>query len=178
MTRMMHVISHSHPESAQILNRKAATNAAKHSDFSPRQQLPCSARSLDRSPTIGSGFPSFPPPKEMHGYGRAAAERTASQAAEKLENMSFRTPFGFLNGVRNLLFPWLSCGQQISHPQTTRVRDNKRAFSAACSAVPQALAINPALAAEGRLSLSTVNGALSTPHSPNSRTQIFRNLTG
>ena len=30
--------------------------------------------------------------------------------------------------MRNLLFPWLSCEQQIPHPQTTRVRDDKRAF--------------------------------------------------
>src|SRR5258708_36618976 len=28
----------------------------------------------------------------------------------------------------NLLFPWRSCEQQIPHPQTTRVRDDKRAF--------------------------------------------------
>src|SRR5258708_4543884 len=34
----------------------------------------------------------------------------------------------FLNGVRNLLFPWPSCEQQIPHPQTTRVREDKRAF--------------------------------------------------
>src|ERR1700746_2441438 len=37
-------------------------------------------------------------------------------------------PVRFLNGARNLLFPWLSCEPQIPHPQTTRVRDDKRAF--------------------------------------------------
>jgi hypothetical protein len=30
--------------------------------------------------------------------------------------------------VRNLLFPWFSCEQQIPHPQTTRVRDDKSDF--------------------------------------------------
>jgi len=34
-------------------------------------------------------------------------------------------PRSVLNRVRNLLFPWLSCEQQIPHPQTTRVRDDK-----------------------------------------------------
>jgi hypothetical protein len=33
-----------------------------------------------------------------------------------------------LNGVRNLLFPRFPCGQQIPHPQTTRVRDDKSDF--------------------------------------------------
>jgi hypothetical protein len=27
--------------------------------------------------------------------------------------------------MRNLLLPWFSCEQQIPHPQTTRVRDDK-----------------------------------------------------
>jgi hypothetical protein len=37
-------------------------------------------------------------------------------------------PVRFLNGVRNLLFPWFYCEQQIPHPQTTRVRDDKSDF--------------------------------------------------
>ncbi len=37
-------------------------------------------------------------------------------------------PVRFLNGVRNLLFPWFPCEQQIPHPQTTRVRDDKSDF--------------------------------------------------
>jgi hypothetical protein len=37
-------------------------------------------------------------------------------------------PVRFLNGVKNLLFPWFSCEQQIPHPQTTRVRDDKSHF--------------------------------------------------
>jgi hypothetical protein len=49
----------------------------------------------------------------------------AEEPAEKLEIMSFRTPFGFLSGVK----PELSCEQQVPHPQTIRVRDDKRAFS-------------------------------------------------
>jgi hypothetical protein len=38
----------------------------------------------------------------------------------------------FLNGVRNLLFPWFAWEQQIPQPQTTRVRDDNPTFSAAC----------------------------------------------
>jgi len=37
-------------------------------------------------------------------------------------------PVRFLNGVRNLLFLWFPCEQQIPHPQTTRVRDDKSDF--------------------------------------------------
>jgi hypothetical protein len=37
-------------------------------------------------------------------------------------------PVRFLNGARNLLFPWLFCEKQIPHPQTTRVRDDRCAF--------------------------------------------------
>ena len=37
-------------------------------------------------------------------------------------------PVCSLNGVRDLLFPWFSCEQQIPHPQTTRVRDDKSEF--------------------------------------------------
>ncbi len=32
------------------------------------------------------------------------------------------------SNYRNLLFPWFSCEQQIPHPQTTRVRDDKSDF--------------------------------------------------
>jgi hypothetical protein len=37
-------------------------------------------------------------------------------------------PRSVFERVRNLLFPWLSCEQQIPHLQTTRVRDDRRAF--------------------------------------------------
>jgi hypothetical protein len=65
----------------------------------------------------------------------AAALSTESKSSKSNTNLApFPNPVRFLNGVRNLLFPWLSCEQQIPHPQTTRVRDDKRAFSAACYA--------------------------------------------
>ena len=32
------------------------------------------------------------------------------------------------DGVRNQVFPWPFCEQQIPHPETTRIRDDKRGF--------------------------------------------------
>ena len=58
---------------------------------------------------------------ENHGWKLLAA-------CGKTRKYVIPNPVRFLNGVRNLLFPWLSCEQQIPHPQTTRVRDDKRAF--------------------------------------------------
>jgi hypothetical protein len=49
----------------------------------------------------------------------------AQAACEKTQKYVIPNPVRFLNGVTNLLFPWLSCEQQIPHPQTTRVRDDK-----------------------------------------------------
>jgi hypothetical protein len=46
----------------------------------------------------------------------------------KTQKYVIPNPVRFLNGVRNLLFPWFSCEQQIPHPQTTRVRDDKSDF--------------------------------------------------
>jgi hypothetical protein len=44
----------------------------------------------------------------------------------KTQKYVLPNPVRFLNGVRNLLFPWFSCEQQIPHP--TRVRDDKSDF--------------------------------------------------
>ena len=49
-------------------------------------------------------------------------------ACGKTKKHVIPNPVRFLNGVRNLLFPWFSCEQQIPHPQTTRVRDDKSDF--------------------------------------------------
>jgi hypothetical protein len=49
-------------------------------------------------------------------------------ACGKTQKYVIPNPDRFLNGVRNLLFPWFSCEQQIPHPQTTRVRDDKSDF--------------------------------------------------
>jgi hypothetical protein len=49
-------------------------------------------------------------------------------ACGKTQKYVIPNPVRFLNGVRNLLFPWFSCEQQIPHPQTTRVRDDKSDF--------------------------------------------------
>jgi hypothetical protein len=46
----------------------------------------------------------------------------------KTQKYVIPNPVRFLNGVRNLLFPWFPCEQQIPHPQTTRVRDDKSDF--------------------------------------------------
>jgi hypothetical protein len=53
---------------------------------------------------------------------------TALAACGKTQKYVIPNPVRFLNGVRNLLFPWFSCEQQIPHPQTTRVRDDKSDF--------------------------------------------------
>jgi hypothetical protein len=49
-------------------------------------------------------------------------------ACGKTQKYVIPNPVRFLNGVRNLLFLWFSCEQQIPHPQTTRVRDDKSDF--------------------------------------------------
>jgi len=46
----------------------------------------------------------------------------------KNSKMCHSEPRSVLNGLRNLLFPWFSCEQQIPHPKTTRVRDDKSDF--------------------------------------------------
>jgi hypothetical protein len=56
------------------------------------------------------------------------------QCSEKVK-ICHSEPRLVFDGVRNLLFPWPFCEQQILHPQTTRVRDNKRRLSAAYSCV-------------------------------------------
>jgi hypothetical protein len=58
------------------------------------------------------------------------------QRAEKLKKYVIPNPVRFLNGVRNLLFPWFPYGQQIPHPQTTRVRDDKSNFFRSLLKIP------------------------------------------
>ena len=60
--------------------------------------------------------------------GFVAADGESVAVCGKTQEYVIPKPVRFLNGVRNLFFSWFSCEQQIPHPQTTRVRDDKSDF--------------------------------------------------
>ncbi len=103
----------------------------------------------DRSPAIRSSVRGSAAlfQKALLAIASWDARKRASRP-RKNSKTCHSEPRSVFERVRNLLFPWLSCEQQISHPQTTRVRDDKRAFFRSlleappgvqvdCSSIPQ-----------------------------------------
>src|SRR4029077_1676030 len=102
----------------------AATRAPAKKSISP-QAKPCAS-----SPARNCRAWKLPPKPRNNSPAclRINIERPNLTGCGKTRKYVIPNPVRFLNGVRNLFFPWLSCGQQIPHPPTTRVRDHKRLF--------------------------------------------------